>query len=96
MEIQKQLAYEFNMSETHINNIISLLDEGCTIPFIARYRKELTGSCDDQTLRNIDDRLKYLRNLNKRKEDVFNLISEQGNMTEEIEKSLATLPVVNK
>jgi len=88
MEIQKQLAYEFNMSETHINNIISLLDEGCTIPFIARYRKELTGSCDDQTLRNIDDRLKYLRNLNKRKEDVFNLISEQGNMTEEIEKSL--------
>jgi len=88
MEIEKQLSVEMNLSLNHTNNIISLLDEGCTIPFIARYRKELTGSCDDQTLRLFDDRLKYLRNLNKRKEEVANLITEQGNMTEEIQKAL--------
>ncbi len=88
MNIAEQLSVELGISLFHTNNIISLLDEGCTIPFIARYRKELTGSCDDQTLRLFDDRLKYLRNLIKRKEDVFKLIEEQGNMTEEIQISL--------
>ena len=88
MDIVKQLSMEMGITLNHTNNIISLLDEGCTIPFIARYRKELTGSCDDQTLRLFDDRLKYLRNLTKRKEEVANLITEQGNMTEEIEKAL--------
>ena len=89
MDIAKQLSMEMSLTLNHTNNIISLLDEGCTIPFIARYRKELTGSCDDQTLRTFDDRLKYLRSLTKRKEEVSNLITEQGNMTEEIEKALA-------
>ena len=89
MDIAKQLSMELGLTLNHTNNIISLLDEGCTIPFIARYRKELTGSCDDQTIRAFDDRLKYLRNLNERKETVANLITEQGNMTEEIEKALA-------
>lgn len=89
MDISKELSMEFSLTLNHTNNIISLLDEGCTIPFIARYRKELTGSCDDQTLRAFDDRLKYLRNLTKRKEEVSNLITEQGNMTEEIEKALS-------
>ena len=88
MEIEQILAYEFNLTLNHSSNIIALIDSGCTIPFIARYRKELTGSCDDQTLRSFDDRLKYLRNLNKRKEEVTNLITEQGNMTEEIAASL--------
>lgn len=88
MEIKEILKLEFGLKENHIENIINLLDEGCTIPFIARYRKELTGSLDDQTLRAFDDRLKYLRNLFKRKEEVFSLISEQGNMTLEIEKAL--------
>lgn len=88
MEIKEILKLEFGLKENHVENIISLLDEGCTIPFIARYRKEMHGSCDDQTLREFDDRLKYLRNLFKRKEEVFNLISEQGNMTEDIEKAL--------
>ncbi len=88
MEIKEILKLEFGLKENHIENIITLLDDGCTIPFIARYRKELTGSCDDQTLRNFDDRLKYLRNLFKRKDEVFNLISEQGNMTKDIEKAL--------
>ena len=89
MDIAKELSMEFSLTLSHTNNIISLLDEGCTIPFIARYRKELTGSCDDQTLRAFDDRLKYLRNLTKRKEEVSSLITEQGNMTEEIEKALS-------
>ena len=89
MDIAKQLSMEMGLTLNHTNNIIALLDEGCTIPFIARYRKELTGSCDDQTLRTFDDRLKYLRSLTKRKEEVSNLITEQGNMTEEIEKALA-------
>ena len=88
MDIANQLSMEMGITLNHTNNIIGLLDEGCTIPFIARYRKELTGSCDDQTLRLFDDRLKYLRNLTKRKEEVSNLITEQGNMTEEIEKAL--------
>ena len=89
MDIAKTLSMEMGLTLNHTNNIITLLDEGCTIPFIARYRKELTGSCDDQTLRLFDDRLKYLRNLTKRKEEVANLITEQGNMTEEIEKALS-------
>ena len=88
MDIAKQLSMELGISQNHTNNIIALLDEGCTIPFIARYRKELTGSCDDQTLRLFDDRLKYLRNLTKRKEDVTKLIDEQGNLTDEIVEAL--------
>ena len=88
MDIAKELSMEMGLTLSHTNNIINLLDEGCTIPFIARYRKELTGSCDDQTLRLFSDRLNYLRNLTKRKEEVMNLITEQGNMTEEIEKAL--------
>ena len=88
MEINQQLTLEFNLKQNHTDNIIALLDEGCTIPFIARYRKEMTGSCDDQTLRTFADRLNYLRNLNKRREEVFNLINELGNMTDEKKKSL--------
>ena len=65
MDIAKELSMEMGLTLNHTNNIINLLDEGCTIPFIARYRKEMTGSCDDQTLRTFDDRLRYLRNLNK-------------------------------
>ena len=90
MDIAKQLSMEMGLTLNHTNNIIGLLDEGCTIPFIARYRKEMTGSCDDQTLRTFDDRLKYLRSLTKRKEEVANLITEQGNMTEEIEQALSS------
>ena len=88
MTIEEQLKNEFSLSENHTTNIINLLDEGCTIPFIARYRKEMTGSCDDQTLRNFFDRLTYLRKLEKRKEEVFKLISDQEKMTLEIEKSI--------
>lgn len=88
MEIKNLLSLEFNLKPIQVENIINLLDEGCTIPFIARYRKELTGGVDDQTLRSFDDRLRYLRNLEKRKEEVTNLITEQGNMTDEIQEAL--------
>ena len=88
MDITLTLSQEFGITLTHATNIINLMDEGCTIPFIARYRKELTGSADDQMLKNFEDRLKYLRSLTKRKEEVFKLIDEQGNMTEEIKKAL--------
>lgn len=88
MEIYKILASEFDLKQEHAKNIINLLDEGATIPFIARYRKEMTGSCDDQVLRNFADRLNYLRNLNKRKEEVEKSIREQEKWTEEIRVAL--------
>jgi len=89
MEIQKQLAYEFNLKEAYAENIINLIDEGNTIPFIARYRKEMHGACDDQVLRDFADRLNYLRNLNKEKEKVEKVIKEQDKWTPELEKALA-------
>ena len=89
MDIIQTITQEFNLTTVHTQNIVTLLDEGNTVPFIARYRKEMTGSCDDQVLRALSDRLTYLRNLEKRKEEVSTAITEQGKMTEEIEKSLA-------
>ncbi len=88
MDILQTIIQEFNLTSTHAKNIVSLIDEGNTIPFIARYRKEMTGSCDDQVLRELNDRLTYLRNLEKRKEEVANSITEQGKMTDEIRVSL--------
>ncbi|MBR4124255.1 MAG: RNA-binding transcriptional accessory protein [Clostridia bacterium] len=82
------LAIEFGIREDHAENIVKLIDEGCTIPFIARYRKELTGSCDDQTLRAFADRLNYLRNMDKRKEEIIKLIGDQGKLTDEIKEKI--------
>lgn len=90
MDILKTLQTEFEVSEFHIKNIVELIDDGNTIPFIARYRKEMTGSCDDQKLREINDRLTYLRNLEKRKEEVINSIEEQGKLTDEITEAVAS------
>jgi len=84
MDYAKQIAEQFGTKEIYIKNIIDLLDEGNTIPFIARYRKEMHGTMDDQKIREISDRLKYLRGLDERREEVKNLITEQGNMTDEI------------
>ena len=83
------LAEEFSISLPFMQNIISLIDEGNTIPFIARYRKEKTGSCDDQILREAADRLDYLRGLQKRREEITASITEQGKMTEEIASAIA-------
>ncbi len=82
------LADEFKVQKTQIENTIKLIDEGNTIPFIARYRKEVTGSLDDQILRDISDRLTYLNNLKKRKEEVSNSIITQEKMTDEIALSI--------
>ena len=84
MDIEQILTQEFSLKPQYTTNIISLIDEGCTIPFIARYRKEMHGSCDDQVLREFADRLTYLRSLNKRKEEITKTITEQGNMTDEL------------
>lgn len=88
MEIVNTLSEEFSLKTEYVQNIITLLDEGCTIPFIARYRKEMHGSCDDQVLREFSDRLNYLRNLEKRKGEVENSIKEQEKWTEELEQKL--------
>ena len=96
MDINKILTQELSLNQNHVNNIIELLDEGATIPFIARYRKELTGSLDDQSLRTFEDRLKYLRNLYKRKTEVTNLITEQGNMTKDLEASLQAAATITE
>ena len=89
MEIKEQLASEFGLRQDYAENIINLIDEGNTIPFIARYRKEMHGSCDDQVLRDFADRLKYLRNLNEEKEKVQKVITEQGKWTEELAEALS-------
>lgn len=88
MDITTALSLEFNIKEEFAKNLIALLDEGCTVPFIARYRKEMHGSCDDQVIRNFADRLEYLRNFEKRKQEITRLISEQENMTPEIAAKL--------
>ncbi|NLV87088.1 MAG: RNA-binding transcriptional accessory protein [Clostridiales bacterium] len=82
------LAAEFNQKAQHIENIISLIDEGNTMPFIARYRKEMHGAMDDQLLREIYDRLQYLRNLQKRREEIISSIETQGKLTQELSKSV--------
>ena len=88
MNINERLMQEFNLTKEHTDNVVSLLDEGNTIPFIARYRKELTGHIDDQVLRSLVDRLNYLRNLETRKQEVEKSITEQGKFTEEIALAL--------
>lgn len=97
MNINETLAKEFSLQQWQIDNTVALIDDDKTIPFIARYRKEQTGTLDDQLLREIYDRLCYLRNLEKRKEEVINAINEQGKLTEElriaVEKATALVEV---
>lgn len=84
MDIIAALAQEFKLDRGQVERTVGLIDEGNTIPFIARYRKEVTGSLDDTVLRDLDDRLTYLRNIEKRKEEVKGLIDAQGKLTEEL------------
>ena len=88
MEMFEALSKEFNIKEEYSKNLIALLDEGNTIPFIARYRKEMHGSLDDQVIRAFADRLVYLRNFEDRKKTIIKSIDEQGKLTEEIVKKL--------
>ncbi len=84
MDIVKTLATEFGIKEEQVTATIALIDEGNTIPFISRYRKEVTGSLDDTTLRDLNDRLQYLRNLEERREQISGIIAEQDKLTPEI------------
>ena len=88
MDIAKQIQEEFSLKPWQVENTIALIDDGNTIPFIARYRKEATGSLDDQLLRELSDRLAYLRNLEEQKEKVIASITEQELMTDEIQASI--------
>lgn len=84
MELLEQLAQELGQKKEYVENVVALLDEGNTIPFIARYRKEMHGSMDDTTLRNLETRLQYLRNLQERKEEIIRAIDGQGKLTDEL------------
>lgn len=88
MDIVKQLELEFSLKPWQAENTVKLIDDGNTIPFIARYRKEATGSLDDQLLRELNDRLKYLRSLEEQKEKIVASITEQEKMTDDIAKSI--------
>ncbi len=88
MDIIKILQEELSISRNQVEETIRLIDEGNTIPFIARYRKEVTGSLNDEVLRNLDERLRYLRNLEERKEQVLSSIREQEKLTPELEKKI--------
>ena len=88
------LSREFSIAEPLVQNIMDLIDEGNTIPFIARYRKEKTGSCDDQVLRQLAERLDYLRGLEKRREEIAAAIAQQGKLTEELAAQLEAAPTL--
>ncbi len=88
MDITRKIAEELEVKPAQVEAAIQLIDEGCTIPFIARYRKEVTGSLNDEQLRNLDERLKYLRNLEDRKEQVLAGIEEQGKLTDELREQI--------
>ncbi|WP_337490923.1 Tex family protein [Vescimonas sp.] len=90
MNIINALAQELNANEKYVENVVQLLDEGNTIPFIARYRKELHGAMDDTTLRTLEERLQYLRNLDERRESVKKSIAEQGKLTDELAAAIGS------
>ena len=96
MDIINELAKELNLRVGQVEAAVGLIDDGNTIPFIARYRKEVTGSLDDTVLRTLDERLKYLRNLEARKEEVRALIDGQGKLTPEIEEALKNATILTE
>ena len=86
MDIIKQLATELHIKNSQAEAAVRLIDEGNTIPFIARYRKEVTGALNDEVLRDLNERLQYLRNLEEKKAQVIHAIDEQGKLTEELKR----------
>ena len=96
MDIIAKLAAEFHIRTAQVEQTVELIDEGNTIPFIARYRKEVTGGLSDVVLRDLDERLKYLRNLEERKEEVLRLIEEQGKLTEELKAEIEKAEVLQR
>ncbi len=96
MNIIEKLASEFKVKTAQVESTVALIDEGNTIPFIARYRKEVTGGLTDVTLRDMDERLQYLRNLETRKEEVLRLIEEQGKLTDELKAEIEKAEVLQR
>ena len=96
MDIIGKLSSEFGLRREQAENTIKLIDEGNTIPFIARYRKEVTGGLTDVVLRDLDERLKYLRGLEERKEEVIRLIEEQGKLTDELKGKIESAEVLQR
>ena len=96
MDINRKLASEFNIREKQVTDTVALIDEGNTIPFIARYRKEATGGLSDELLRDLNDRLEYLRGLEERKEEVIRLIDEQGKLTDELRAEIEKAEVLQR
>ena len=96
MDIIQKLAAEFKIKTTQVEHTVGLIDECNTIPFIARYRKEVTGGLTDVVLRDLDERLKYLRNLEERKEEVIRLIEEQGKLTEDLKEEIQKAEVLQR
>ena len=88
MNIIEKLSEEFHIKKSQVEATVNLIDEGNTIPFIARYRKEMTGALSDVVLRDLDERLTYLRNLEEKKEQVLATIEEQGKLTEELKAQI--------
>ncbi|MBE6610567.1 MAG: RNA-binding transcriptional accessory protein, partial [Ruminococcaceae bacterium] len=96
MDIIQKLTEEFNLKLEQVEKTVALIDEGNTIPFIARYRKEVTGSLDDVVLRDLNDRLAYLRSLDKRREEVRSSIAEQGKLTDEISAAIDNAAILTE
>ena len=95
-KIFKKIAEELSIRESQVEATVRLIDEGNTIPFIARYRKEVTGNLSDEVLRDLGERLTYLRNLEKRKEEIIRLIDEQGKLTDELTIKIASTMVLSE
>ena len=95
-KVIEELSLELNISKNKIQKTIELIDEGNTIPFIARYRKEVTGNLSDETLRKLNDRLIYLRNLESRKNEVIRLIEDQGKLTEELKNNIINASILTE
>ncbi len=96
MNIIEKLAQEFKLKVSQVESTVQLIDDGNTIPFIARYRKEATGALSDVTLRELDERLAYLRNLEQRKEEVIRIIEEQGKLTDELREAILKAEVLQR
>ena len=88
MDVIQRIAEELSVNSQQVKSAVALLDEGATVPFIARYRKEVTGGLDDTQLRLLEERLVYLRELNARRETILESINSQGKLTPELEKAI--------